>query len=71
MKKFMQIMKDENGQGMVEYGLIIGLIAIVVIVALVALGPKIRDLFTGAGKTIDQINSSSAPASSASSSSAG
>ena len=27
--------KDEEGQGMVEYGLIIGLIAIVVIVALV------------------------------------
>ena len=43
MKKFMQILKDEDGQGMVEYGLIIGLIAIVVIVALVALGPKIRD----------------------------
>ena len=33
MKKFMQILKDEDGQGMVEYGLIIGLIAIVVIVA--------------------------------------
>jgi len=38
-------LKDENGQGMVEYGLIIGLIAIVVIVALLALGPKIRNLF--------------------------
>ncbi|MBQ9820448.1 MAG: Flp family type IVb pilin, partial [Bacteroidales bacterium] len=33
---------DEEGQGMVEYGLIIALIAIVVIVALVLLGPKIR-----------------------------
>ena len=41
--------KDEEGQGMVEYGLIIGLIAVVVIVALVALGPKIRDMF-------DQVN---------------
>ena len=37
--------KDEEGQGMVEYGLIIALIAIVVIVALAALGPKIRDIF--------------------------
>ena len=39
---------------MVEYGLIIGLIAIVVIVALVALGPKIRDIFTNAGNVIDE-----------------
>ena len=54
MKKFMQILKDEDGQGMVEYGLIIGLIAIVVIVALVALGPKIRDIFTNAGNVIDE-----------------
>lgn len=54
MKKFMQILKDEDGQGMVEYGLIIGLIAIVVIVALVALGPKIRDIFTNASNVIDE-----------------
>lgn len=37
--------KEEDGQGMVEYGLIIGLIAIVVVVALVILGPKIATLF--------------------------
>ncbi|UWG98021.1 Flp family type IVb pilin [Dehalobacter sp. DCM] len=37
--------KEEDGQGMVEYGLIIGLIAIVVVVALVILGPKIANLF--------------------------
>ena len=54
MKKFMQILKDEDGQGMVEYGLIIGLIAIVVIVALVALGPKIIDIFTNAGNVSDE-----------------
>ena len=38
-------LKDENGQGMVEYGLIIGLIAIAVIAVLVVLGPRIADLF--------------------------
>jgi len=43
MKKFF---KDESGQGMVEYGLIIALIAVVVVVALVALGPKIKAIFT-------------------------
>ena len=45
--------KDEEGQGMVEYGLIIGLIAVVVIVALVALGPKIRDMFNEVNEEID------------------
>ena len=45
MKWLKNLMKDEEGQGMVEYGLLIGLIAIVVIVALLVLGPKIRDLF--------------------------
>jgi pilus assembly protein Flp/PilA len=45
MKFFKEMMADEDGQGMVEYGLLIGLIAIVVVVALVVLGPKIRDMF--------------------------
>ena len=49
--------KDEEGQGMVEYGLIIGLIAVVVIVALVALGPKIRDMFNEVNDQIDAIGS--------------
>ena len=45
--------KDEEGQGMVEYGLIIGLIAVVVIVALVALGPKIKEKFDEINNAID------------------
>lgn len=45
--------KDEDGQGMVEYGLLVGLIAIVVIVALVLLGPKIRELFNKSNSAID------------------
>ncbi|NLW73580.1 MAG: Flp family type IVb pilin [Clostridiales bacterium] len=53
MKKLIRFLKDENGQGMVEYGLIIGLIALVVIGALVLLGPKIRDLFEGINDKID------------------
>ena len=54
--------KDEEGQGMVEYGLIIGLIAIVVIVALVALGPKVRDLFDQVNDSIDDIGKEGATA---------
>jgi pilus assembly protein Flp/PilA len=47
MKKnlFACTMKDEEGQGMVEYGLIIALVAVVAIVGLTLLGPQIRSLF--------------------------
>lgn len=34
----MNLLKDESGQGMAEYGLILALIAVVAIVALNALG---------------------------------
>ena len=37
--------KNEEGQGMVEYALLIGLIAIVVIAVLVLLGPAISAQF--------------------------
>ena len=40
------ILKQEEGQGMVEYALLVGLIAIVVIAALVLLGPAIAQKFT-------------------------
>lgn len=39
---------DEKGASMVEYGLLVGLIAIVVIGALELLGTGISDLFTEA-----------------------
>jgi pilus assembly protein Flp/PilA len=45
--------KDEEGQGMVEYGLIIGLIAIVVSGALALLGPKIKEKFDEINGAID------------------
>lgn len=44
----MNFFKDENGQGMVEYGLIIALVAIAAIAALKLLGPSISNLFTKA-----------------------
>lgn len=34
----------ETGQGMVEYGLIVGLVAILVIAVFVVLGPTLRDM---------------------------
>ncbi len=44
--------RDEEGQGMVEYGLIIALVAIVVIAALVILGPKIASIFNKASNSL-------------------
>lgn len=37
---------EEDGQGMVEYGLLVALIAVVVMGALIVLGPKIAQKFT-------------------------
>ena len=44
--------RDEEGQGMVEYGLIIALVAIVVIAALVILGPSIANIFNTASNSL-------------------
>jgi pilus assembly protein Flp/PilA len=48
MSKLRSILKDESGQGMVEYGLILGLVAVAAVAALLLLGPKISALFTTA-----------------------
>jgi pilus assembly protein Flp/PilA len=42
----------EEGQGMVEYGLIIAAVAIAVIIAIFALGPKIASMFETAGSSL-------------------
>lgn len=47
-------LKDESGQGMVEYALIIALIAIVVIAVLAALGGSITDVFKGSSDALDE-----------------
>ncbi len=45
----LKALKNEEGQGMVEYALIIAFIAIIVIAGLVFLGPVIRDMFLDIG----------------------
>ena len=52
MREMMKFLKDEDGQGMVEYGLIIGLIAVAAIVVLGLLGTKIKTLFSSVEQTL-------------------
>lgn len=42
----MQIRSSKAGQGLVEYALILVLVAIVVLVVLALIGPQIGDVFT-------------------------
>ena len=50
--KLMGLFKDETGQGMVEYGLIIALIAVVVITILGTMGTNINGMFTKASDAL-------------------
>jgi pilus assembly protein Flp/PilA len=43
---------DEEGQTLVEYGLLLALIAIVVIAALVVLGPIVSEIFDTVGDSL-------------------
>lgn len=46
MKKMLNWLKnEESGQGMVEYGLILALIAVVVIAVLTQVGKKVNEVF--------------------------
>ena len=54
MKKFFA---DEEGQGMVEYGLILALVAVVVIVALTTLGKGIGNKFNEINNGLNTTNS--------------
>ena len=46
---------EEEGQTMTEYALIIAVIALAVIVALIFLKDKIKDLFSDAGSSLDAL----------------
>ena len=44
--------EDEEGQTLVEYGLLLALIAIVVIAALIVLGPIVSGIFNSVGTAL-------------------
>ena len=45
-------LRREEGQTMTEYGVLLALIAVIVIVALVILGPKIAAVFTNVSSSL-------------------
>ena len=48
----MRMFRNEEGQGMVEYGLILGLISIVAIAALTATGGQVNNLLGQVSSTL-------------------
>jgi pilus assembly protein Flp/PilA len=50
---FVRFWKDESGQGLVEYALILFLVAIVVIVALRTLGNKTNNVLNNVSKALN------------------
>jgi len=46
LRKITAFINDEEGASAVEYGLLVGLIAVAIIVAVTALGTKLAALFT-------------------------
>ena len=57
MTKLMSFLKDEDGQGMVEYAIIIGCIAVAAIIILVAMKDKIKNLFDKTNQALDNVAS--------------
>jgi pilus assembly protein Flp/PilA len=47
--------RDEEGQTLVEYGLLLALIAIIVIVALLFLGPLVSEIFQNVGENLQTV----------------
>lgn len=47
VSKLLNWVREDRGQTMAEYGLILALVSVTAIVALIVLGPNIRDIFQG------------------------
>ncbi len=58
MKQILNFLKDEEGASAVEYGLIVGLIAVAIVTVLVTMGGGLKGLFTTIS---DQVTTANKP----------
>ena len=49
-----RLQREEKGATAVEYGLMVGLIAVVIIVAVTTLGTELKELFTSIGSDLNK-----------------
>ena len=52
LKSLARVHKDEAGQGLVEYALILALVAFAAVIAMQTLAKDINNAFTGIGSTL-------------------
>ncbi|MBW2742668.1 MAG: Flp family type IVb pilin [Deltaproteobacteria bacterium] len=55
MKRLISFLKDEEGATAIEYGLLAGLIAVVIIVAVTAVGGKLNVIFTAIDTALGKV----------------
>lgn len=61
LRSLMNFLKDEEGASAVEYGLIVGLIAVAVVVILGTMGGGLNTLFTTVSNEVTNANTGTAP----------
>lgn len=52
MKYAVKLFKEEDGQAMTEYGLLVGLISIAAIAAILLIGPQLERIFDAVAKAL-------------------
>lgn len=55
MERMIQLLKEEEGQSMVEYGIILALISVVAIGVVQAIGKKITESYTKVDTTLGSV----------------
>jgi Flp pilus assembly pilin Flp len=58
MKLFANLLADESGQGMTEYAILVGTLALGAILTLVAIGSRIKDVFTNVQTQLNNVPTS-------------
>ena len=58
METFKQMLADESGQGMTEYAILVGTLALGAIVTLTAIGGKLRTVFNNVNTQLNSVPTS-------------